>query len=120
MTVPFTGGCLCGAVRYESRAEPLITGICHCRDCQRYTGAGGMPGLAVPKDAVTISGELHSYDVTAASGHTSTRSFCPTCGSTVFGNTTQLPDLAVFAAGTLDDPSWYKPAMNIFVADAQP
>ena len=58
--------------------------------------------------------------MTAASGHTATRSFCPTCGSTVFGNTTQLPDLAVFAAGTLDDPSWYKPAMNIFVADAQP
>ena len=51
MNLPFTGGCLCGAVRYESSAEPVITGNCHCRDCQRYTGGGSMPGLALPQDA---------------------------------------------------------------------
>ena len=48
MSSSLTGGCQCGAVRYECAAEPLFTGNCHCRDCQRSTGSAYVPALAVP------------------------------------------------------------------------
>ena len=49
--VPFTGGCICGAVRYECTAEPVMTFKCHCRDCQHVTGGAYVPGLLVPAPA---------------------------------------------------------------------
>ncbi|HEU0005684.1 MAG TPA: aldehyde-activating protein, partial [Terriglobia bacterium] len=48
MKIPFTGGCVCGAVRYECSAEPIMMFKCHCRDCQRVTGGGFVAGLVVP------------------------------------------------------------------------
>jgi hypothetical protein len=52
MKVPFTGGCLCGAIRYECSAEPIVMGNCHCRDCQRATGSAFAAALLVPRNAV--------------------------------------------------------------------
>jgi hypothetical protein len=66
MKIPFTGGCMCGAIRYECSTEPLAMGICHCRDCQRATGSAFAAALMLPRNAVTIIGELmvpHSYTV---------------------------------------------------------
>ena len=57
MATPFTGGCACGAVRYECAAEPVMTGNCHCRDCQKATGGAFVPALAVPTAALKITGE---------------------------------------------------------------
>jgi hypothetical protein len=48
MTIPFTGGCACGAIRYECSAEPIMMFKCHCRDCQQVTGGGFVAGLLVP------------------------------------------------------------------------
>lgn len=53
-----TGGCQCGAVRHECFAEPLFTGNCHCRDCQKATGGAYTPAFAVPAEAVKITGKL--------------------------------------------------------------
>jgi hypothetical protein len=54
MKIPFTGGCMCGAIRYECSTEPLAMGICHCRDCQRATGSAFAAALMLPRNAVTI------------------------------------------------------------------
>ena len=80
-----TGGCLCGAVRYETEAAPAWTAICYCRDCQRASGSGYVPVMGVVRSAMRITGETKAYEVTAASGGPSTRHFCPTCGSLIFG-----------------------------------
>ena len=56
-----TGGCLCGRVRYTLRGEPALSGFCHCRNCQRYTGSSFETFVAYPSDAVTIQGELKTY-----------------------------------------------------------
>jgi len=54
MKIPFTGGCECGAVRYECSAEPMMMFKCHCRDCQRVTGGAFVAGLLVPMSAGTL------------------------------------------------------------------
>jgi hypothetical protein len=115
-----TGGCICGAVRYECAAEPMFTGNCHCRDCQRATGGPFASVLAVPQAALKITGTVKYHDLKADSGNTISRGFCPTCGARLFGRSTVMPDLMIILAGSLDDPSWYKPAMDIYTASAQP
>jgi hypothetical protein len=120
MTIPFTGGCMCRALRYECTAEPVFTFNCHCRDCQRASGSPFGSILTVPKDAVKITGMAHSYDLKADSGNTISRAFCPTCGALVFAKTTgDLQTLALYA-GSLDDPSWFRPGVDIYTASAQP
>ena len=120
MTVPFTGGCLCGAVRYECTAEPMMTGHCHCKDCQKESGGAFVTAVLVPKDALTVTGDVKHYEVTADSGSISRRGFCPECGSWLFGGSSGMPGLAGIMAGSMDDPSRLEPGMNIFTESAQP
>ena len=121
MAVPFSGGCLCGAIRYESHAEPLFSINCHCRDCQRTTGTAYAPVLAVPKDALSIiQGEPTYYTAQSDSGETVSRGFCPQCGSGIFSKLSANPDIIGLKAASLDDPSWFRPAMDIYTDSAQP
>lgn len=119
MTTKFTGGCLCGSVRYECSAKPIATGNCHCRDCQRATGSAYASALLVPQSAVTITGEVKYYNVIGDSGGLVGRGFCPNCGSRLFSKP-PIPELMGILAGTLDDPSWFQPAMDLYTASAQP
>jgi len=116
-----TGGCLCGQVRYETDAAPAWTAICYCRDCQRASGSGYMPVMGVRRDAMRISGETRAYEVRAARGGPSTRHFCPTCGSLIFGGVEGPADgtMSVYV-GTLDDPSVWSPGIAIFTRSRMP
>ena len=116
----FTGGCQCGAVRYECAAEPLFTGNCHCRDCQKATGGAYVPAFAVRVPSVKITGEVKCHVSRSDSGNTFSREFCPHCGGRVIGKTSGFPQFILFTAGSLDEPSRFKPAMNFFTASAQP
>lgn len=119
MKVPFTGGCMCGAVRYECAAEPLAMGNCHCRDCQQATGTAFAAAVVVPREAVIITGEVKYFEVTGESGQPIRRGFCPNCGSRLFGMRANADFLSIMA-GSLDDPSEFRPAMDVYVASAQP
>lgn len=120
MPTSFSGGCACGAIRYESSAEPLTMSNCHCRDCQRASGSAFFPGVYVAKEDLTVSGDVMYYENTADSGNIQRRGFCRECGSPVFVRPTAYPDLVGLWAGSLDDPRWYRPAVNIWTASAQP
>ena len=120
MATPLTGGCLCGTVRYECSPEPLMAGNCHCRDCQRATGGAYASVFFVPRHAVKITGEVKYYDSIGESGNLVSRGFCPTCGSRLFGKPAVLPEAISIMAGSLDDPSSHRPAMDIYTASAQP
>ena len=52
------GGCLCGKVRYSATGEPAFVGVCHCTDCQKFTGSAFAMVVGVPKPALTIEGRL--------------------------------------------------------------
>jgi hypothetical protein len=109
-----------GSVRYECSAEPVFTGNCHCRDCQKATGAAYMPAFAVPAQAVKIAGEIKYYDTRFESGNTFGRGFCPICGGRVFGRTSGFPQFILITAGSLDEPSRFEPSMDFFTSSAQP
>jgi hypothetical protein len=119
MKAPFTGGCQCGQVRYDCYAEPILMGNCHCRDCQRATGTAFAAGILVPRDAVTVTGDVKYYEVTGDSGQTIARGFCPNCGSRLFGKRAMADFLSIMA-GSLDDPSGFQPGMDCYAASAQP
>lgn len=120
MTTPIKGGCACGAIRYEIAAEPIMAGHCQCRGCQRATGGGHASGIAFPKAAMKVTGRPKFHDVKADSGNTVSRGFCPSCGSFVMARNSGMPDMATIAAGSLDDPSVFKPRMVVFTRSAQP
>lgn len=116
-----SGGCLCGQVRYETDAAPAWTAICYCRDCQHASGSGYMPVMGVRRDALRITGDTKAFAVPAARGGLSTRHFCPTCGSLIFGGVDGPPEdtMSVYV-GTLDDPSGWSPQIAIFTESRMP
>ena len=120
MATRFTGGCICGGVRYECAADPIAMGNCHCRDCQRASGSAYAPALLVPASAVSITGEVKYYDVTGDSGSIVQRGFCPTCGARLFGKAAIAADIIDIMVGSLDDPGWYRPQADVYTASAQP
>lgn len=114
------GGCMCGAVRYEFNAAPIFMGNCHCRDCQRANGAAYNPAIGVPRSAMKITGDVKYYESRTDSGNMTRRAFCPNCGSRLFSDPEFASDLRVLVAASLDDPSIFKPAMDIYASSAQP
>lgn len=81
----YTGGCLCGAVRYEAEGEPKFAGHCYCADCRKASGSGFAPFMGFPSDAVRFTGQTLKFASKAASGDDAVRNSCPVCGSLVFG-----------------------------------
>ncbi len=116
----FSGGCLCGAVRYEVSAEPAIAGHCHCDDCRRTSGTGHGSHLGVPEDAFGVSGEVSFFDKPADSGNVVSRGFCPTCGSAVYSRNTGMPGMAFIRASSLDDPTVFRPQLVVYTKRAAP
>jgi hypothetical protein len=123
MKIPFTGGCACGAIRYECTAEPTSMFKCHCGDCQRATGGGHACVVIVPANSFKLTRGERRYHFTASAafGHHK-RGFCAECGSRLTGgeNREGTTENVGINVGSLDDPSWFRPQMHIFTSEAQP
>lgn len=114
------GGCLCGAIRYRSDAEPMMTAICNCKHCQRQTGTAFSVIVAVPKGTLVMEGaQPDVYNDVGESGLPVLRSFCSKCGSPIFSDVAATPAMDWIKAGTLDDTSWLQPQANIWCDSAQ-
>jgi hypothetical protein len=125
MKLPQSGGCLCGAVRYEVAEPPLVAYTCHCTACQRITGSAFSSAIVVPAEACRFAGaEPRPLRRTADSGRVSTRWVCPGCGVWLCGGPrpgTAPPGAPVaLRAGTLDDTSWLRPTVHFWTRSAQP
>lgn len=114
MSEPYTGGCACGAIRYEIAGEPLAMTDCQCRDCQRKSGTGHGSYLTFPHRPAKLTGEAAHWDIVADSGNVKTRAFCPTCGSPVYLLFAAMPEFFTVHAASLDDPGRYKPQMLLY------
>jgi hypothetical protein len=113
------GGCLCGQVRYAANAEPSLVAVCHCKICQRQAGSAFTVVVGVPKSAISIQGQLKTFNDTGDSGQPVRRNFCLECGSPITSEVAIMPDIACIKAGTLDDTSWLDPKMHVYCDSAQ-
>jgi hypothetical protein len=113
----YTGGCLCGSVRYEAESEPSLCGHCYCDDCRKASGSGFIPFMGFASHAVRFSGRTQQFRTTSFRGGDAVRNFCPACGSLVFGGDVGKDASHTIYAGTLDDPSLFHPKVAIFVRD---
>ena len=120
MSRPFTGGCACGAVRYEVSGEPVAMVDCQCRQCQRESGTGHASHLAFHGAAVDLKGHPTHWEATGDDGTVKRRAFCPTCGSPVYMTMPAMPDVFVIRAASLDQPERYRPDMVTWTDAAQP
>jgi hypothetical protein len=116
-----TGGCLCGAVRYEANGEVIGTSVCHCTHCQRVSGSAFSVNVLVPRASILFTGDgLASYPDTAESGRKVTRKFCGKCGSSIASEPEAMATILVLKAGSLDDRAWLQPGTHIWTGSRQP
>lgn len=115
-----SGGCACGAIRYETEVDPIVMVNCHCRDCQRAVGTAYAAVMVVPAVSVVLRGEPRYFKTVGEAGKWVQRGFCKACGSPVVVKLERFPDAIGFQAGSLDDPKRFNPAMDIFTSSAQP
>lgn len=121
MQIPLEGGCACGAVRYRIDAEPLATVVCHCTECQVQSGGAFSMTLVVPAEALgVVSGTPRSFMRTGESGNELECFFCPDCGARLYNDNHGAPGTLNVKPGTLDDRSWLKPVMHVWVSSKQP
>ena len=108
------GGCLCGACRYRTKADPINVRACHCRRCQKATGAPFYARVQVPIAGLTVAGPVGWFDA----GTGVRRGFCRECGTSLFSERAS-DGLIGLTMGSLDDPDAFQPVAHIFVAEKQ-
>ena len=121
MTSPLSGGCVCGAIRYECTAQGSEISMfkCHCRDCQRLGGGPYAAVVYVPKRTFrVVRGTIRHHTTQSAMGGLHRRGFCADCGSRLTGGETD--ESIGMTTSSLDDPSVFKPHFNMWTSDAQP
>jgi hypothetical protein len=107
----WTGGCLCGAVRYRVSADPFRVVHCHCGICRRHSGAAFMTFVAFRTGAFEWMGEAPARFRSSAAAE---RGFCARCGSTLAVFEDALPDWTQVALGSLDRPGDVRPDDHVF------
>lgn len=120
MTDQHEGGCLCGAIRYAFTGDPLVTGLCHCRHCQRQSGAPFSVVSGVEDARLTVHGTPKTYVDSSDSGHPVYRLFCAECGSPLISRLAAMPGLSFIKAGTLDQPGLWRPAFEVYCERSWP
>jgi hypothetical protein len=112
----FVGGCLCGAVRYRATAM-LRTDLCHCRMCQKASGAPVVAWLTVPGDAFAFT---QGQPVAYRSSARAVRHFCGTCGSQLTFREPEDPSELDINLATLDRPEAVPPQYHIHTTSRMP
>ena len=114
MRLPLTGGCQCGAVRYEIRAQPLTVYACHCTECQRQSASAFSLSLVVARDAVVIiAGTPKQWRRVIEGTRAIGCVFCGECGVRLLHNPERNPQVSI------DDTSWLEPVGHVWTRSAQ-
>jgi hypothetical protein len=119
--LPLTGGCSCGAIRYEITSFPLLLYTCNCTDCQTASGAAFALNMPVAtKSFRFVTGEPKGWHHLSPSGAEVCSWFCGACGARLYGSRKSRPQSMNLRAGTLDDTGWLAPVVHTFLESGQP
>lgn len=121
VSLPQTGGCHCGAIRYELSAPPLMIYNCHCTNCQKISGGAFATSATIPEAAFKVTKGLPKrIEWKSDAGNTRYGLFCGDCGSRIVHG--QVPPIGFLSlrAGTFDDTSWVESTGDIWTKSAQP
>ena len=111
------GGCLCGKIRYQVTAMPMVVTHCHCATCRRATGAPFITWMTVSPDTFSFTAGEPDY---FRSTDDVRRGFCAACGSTLSYVNDKHPEELDIAAATLDDPASVSPVDHIWFGEKLP
>jgi hypothetical protein len=115
--LPWQGGCLCGQLRFEIGAPPLVTMACHCRGCQRLTASAYSLSMAIPADGFRL---LAGEPVLGGLHGPHRQYYCPHCLSWTFTRPENLDWFVNVRATLLDDAGWFEPYIEVAAAQALP
>jgi hypothetical protein len=118
MKPPISGSCLCGSVTYICSSSPVWSVNCHCRSCQRLSGAPYVSAFSVPADSFEAKGATISFQRMSDAGHLVITTHCAKCGSRVHAQSAGATHLMNIFASTLDDPSGFVPISNVYLSEA--
>ena len=107
----YTGGCYCGAIRYEATGAPISTNICHCTQCRGASGAPFLAFITLPRDGFRFTiGKPKRF----RSSEKVQRGFCATCGTTLTFEEDDFPDEISVTSASLDDPDRAPPDYHLY------
>jgi hypothetical protein len=111
-----TGSCHCGALRYEAEIDPAMIRVCHCTDCQRFSGSAFRVSVrAMPGSLKLTAGAPRTYTKTAESGKPSEQAFCEHCGSHVYGTVPgSEPRISNLRLGSIDQRDQLRPVTQLW------
>ena len=115
------GGCHCGYITYEATVDAERVGVCHCTDCQTFSGSAFRTGVLAPKDQFRLlGGEPKIYAKTAQSGARRAQAFCPECGTHVYAFAAGDPQDISIRTGTARQRDQLIPSAQIWCRSARP
>tara|TARA_R110001592_G_scaffold41585_2_gene135643 strand:- start:841 stop:1275 length:435 start_codon:yes stop_codon:yes gene_type:complete len=119
MIVPITGSCLCGELTYLCSKPPVWSVNCHCKSCQKLSGAPFVSAFSVPSEAFQIkTGKTVAFSRMSESGHSVSTFHCAACGTRVCAQSEGNKSLMNVFAPTLEDTSGYEPISNVYLSES--
>ena len=117
----YSGGCLCGEIKYEIDGEPALVGNCHCDDCRRLTGSAFATNVFFKdEDIKLVKGVPKTFEHIADSGNKMVKEFCGSCGGHLFGTNSGRPGMKLVKIGSFDDIGSIRPGVSVYVSKALP
>lgn len=116
-----SGGCQCGAVRYESSGYSRTLYVCHCTECRKQSASAFGMSLVVQRSALHVTkGTPQFWTRRADSGRRIRCAFCPDCGSRLWHEREGISETVTIKAGSLDDPLDMRSAVHIWTSHKLP
>jgi hypothetical protein len=108
------GQCHCGQIRFTAEVDPGTARVCHCTDCQKFSGGAFRTGVIAPAETFTIEGEPTRYVKTADSGAERVQAFCPSCGCPIYTTAVKDPKIYVLRTPMLAQKDQLPPRNQIW------
>lgn len=119
MSAKRSGGCQCGAVRYNLEGPLSAAYACHCGECKKQSASAFSLSIPMKYEQLTVSGQPSVFETKAYSGAAKYNYFCHQCGTRLWHSGTNPPEAITLKVGTLDDPSNIEPLGHLWVSKKQ-